>query len=64
MKAPQCSGYCQQGRIPCACDPYANEIAPRFVKWLDDHPTLAPILIVAFVLLVLGIGGAIDGGAL
>lgn len=62
MKVPHCSGYCQQGRIPCACDPYANEIAPRFVEWIDSHPVLAPVLMVAFILLALGVAGWIDHG--
>lgn len=60
----RCNGYCQQGRIPCACDPYSDEPFPRFVAWMDKHPRLSPVLIVAFVLLVLGVGGWIDGGAL
>lgn len=63
-RAAECRGYCQQGRLPCACDPYAGEVAPRLVAWLDRHPNLAPVLMVAFILLVLGIGGWIDGGAL
>lgn len=70
MKRPFIPQGCdQQGRlepsIPCACDPYAHEIAPRFVEWIDSHPVLAPVLMVAFILLALGVAGWIDhGGAL
>jgi len=64
MTTPRCNGFCQQGRVPCACDPYSGEPLPGLVRWMDRHPNLAPVLMVAFVLLVLGIGGFIDGGAL
>jgi len=64
MSAPRCSGFCHQGRAACSCDPYANEPAPRFVRWLDEHPRLSQVLGLAFVLLVLGVGGVIDGGVL
>jgi hypothetical protein len=64
MNYPKCSGYCQQGRIPCACDPYQDEPSPRLVRWLDEHPMLAPVLMVAFLLLTLVIGGLLDGGPL
>ena len=64
MKAPQCSGPCAQGRLPCACDPYRDEPSPRLVKWLDDHPVLAPVLMVGFLLLTLVVGGLLDGGPL
>lgn len=64
MNTPHCSGYCQQGRIPCACDPYANEPSPRLARWIDEHPTLAPVLMVGFLLLTLVIGGLLDGGPL
>jgi hypothetical protein len=53
-----------QGRVPYAFDPYADEPAPWLVRWMDRNPNLAPVLMVAFVLLVLGIGGWIDGGSL
>jgi hypothetical protein len=51
-----------QGRVPYAFDPYANEPSPRLVAWLDRHPVLAPVLMVAFILLALGVGGWIDHG--
>ncbi len=57
-------GTCNQGRNNCQCDPYAHELAPRFVRWLDENPRLSQFLGLAFVLLVLGVGGAIDGGVL
>lgn len=55
-------GTCNQGRTGCKCDPYRDELAPRFVRWLDENPRLSQVLGLAFVLLVLGVGGAIDGG--
>ena len=69
MKRPFIPQGCdQQGRlepsIPCACDPYQDEPSPRLVKWLDDNPVLAPVLMVGFLLLTLVIGGLLDGGPL
>jgi hypothetical protein len=34
------------------------------VRWIDEHPMLAPVLMVAFLLLTLVIGGLLDGGPL
>lgn len=77
---PRCGGFCNQGRAGCDCqpmpaeactelgaqpsDPYADELLPGFVRWIDTHPTLAAWACIAFLLLVLGIGGFIDHGAL
>ena len=62
MNYPACNGACRQGHAACNCDPYANEPSPRLVRWLDENPGLASVAAVFFILLVLGIGGAIDHG--
>lgn len=69
---------CALGRTSCNCcpmpaeacseflspepDPYEHELFPAFTKWLDTHPKTAQALLLAFILLALGIGGAIDHG--
>lgn len=62
MNYPSCKGTCRQGHELCNCDPYEGELAPRFVEWIDSHPVLAPVLMVAFILLALGVAGWIDHG--
>jgi len=60
-RAAECRGYCQQGRLPCACDPYAGYVWSGLHKWLDSHPILAPIIMVGFILGVFVFGAIIDG---
>lgn len=72
-----CAGNCNQGRAACDCqpmpaeacsefltplDPYEDELFPGFARWLDEHPIASGAACLFFLLLVLGIGGAIDHG--
>lgn len=72
-----CAGTCNQGRTECNCrpmpaeacsefltplDPYQDELFPEFVRWIDEHPRASLVAGLFFVLLVLGIGGALDHG--